>query len=218
MRSDGSRSSRPPTSGRLASPTMCESRATGAVPKSPAHSRSRQPGKSRARPVAGAKCKCMTRSSFARSATTSQRRRCCSANNASTRVGRWQSCEKDDRQQQAPRGGGLLLGQEKQSPLRRVWTSTAGRGKARRGCDGQTSTAPTTVADRLPHPRTRGTLMSRTDRAGHLCLGRIAACTRSSRGSRPAFVLRRNSTAARQETRFARQGRLSDRRRLQILG
>ena len=34
---------------------------------------------------------------------------------------------------------------------------------------------------------------------------------RPPRGPRPAFVLRRNSTAARQETRFARKARLSDR-------
>ena len=38
----------------------------------------------------------MRRSSFARSATTSQKRRCGSANKASTRIGRRQSCEEDD--------------------------------------------------------------------------------------------------------------------------
>jgi hypothetical protein len=56
--------------------------------------------------------------------------------------------------------------------------------------------------------RTRETLRSRSDRAGHFCICRFAAHTRSaSARPRPAFVLRRNSTAARQESRFAREAR-----------
>jgi hypothetical protein len=66
------------------------------------------------------------------------------------------------------------------------------------------------AASARPLPsRRRETLSSRTDWAGHFCLCRIAAHRRSaSTRARPAFVLRRNSTAARQETRFARQARL----------